>query len=152
MNELPETEYRDAIMRFGTKNVERALIFVAGLLDPRRNLAISLESDDESILGTLEAAFSANTRAELNSGAWEEKLADAIETVRYTMKLPLILLPGNNVMRVARLNGDIAFEGSDWDFVRWVRDEETTMIDVPTLEEVREGEVGFDPLREFPKL
>ena len=128
INALPAKEYPYSIRDFGAKNVEQALIFVARVSDPKTGMFICLSADDESISDVLNAAFSADKREELNSGSWVEKLSDAVATVRYSMKLPLILLPDGG-MRVTSNSGNVVFEGTDWDFVRWVRDEETVMID-----------------------
>jgi hypothetical protein len=60
---------------------------------------------------------------DLNSESWEEKRSDAIETVLNTMKLGLRMLPG----------GKYQIEGqepmSEWDFIHWVRDNETEMME-----------------------
>lgn len=133
MNELPLKEYRDATMQFGSKNVEVALIAISKMTDPRTGLAIALDTDDEGVLAVLEGAFAASKRMDLNSDTWIEKLADAIETVRWSFKQPIILLP-NGAMRVVEPNGDVSFEGTDWDFVRWVRDKETTVLTPEELE------------------
>ncbi len=131
--------YPDSVQRFGSKNVESALIMVSKMVDPRRGLAISLPADDEALLKILEGAFETARRAELNSGDWEEKLGDAIETVRYTFKLPIILLPEGGI-RVTELNGDVSFEGTEWAFVRWVRDAETIMI---STDETKEANIAL---------
>lgn len=127
-------QYPDATQRFGSKNVESALIMVDKMVDPRRGLKIVLPVDDEALLKILEGAFETARREELNSGDWEEKLGDAIETVRYSFKLPIILLQTGGI-RVVELNGDVAFEGTEWAFVRWVRDAETLMISVDETED-----------------
>lgn len=128
-NVLPIKEYPDATQLFGSKNVEAALIFISEVTDPRTGLVIVLSSDDESVYAILEAAFAADKRQDLNSENWIEQYSDAIETVRYTFKVALTLLPCGDV-RVTDPKGDVLFLGSEWDFVRWVREVETTMIDL----------------------
>lgn len=127
-------EYPDSMQRYGGKNVEVALIAISQMTDTRTGLAIVLEADDEGVLAILEGAFAASKRMDLNSGDWEEKMADAIETVRYSFKQAIILMP-NGSLRVVFDNGDVAFEGSDWDFIRWVRHAETTVLSPEELEQ-----------------
>lgn len=133
-NDLPSVDYPDSIRVWGAKNVERALIFVSGISDYRTGLAIALGSDDISIFDIIQAAHGSDRRAELNSESWVEKLSDAVETVRFSMTLPITLLPDGS-MRVTSLEGDVLFQGRDWDFVRWVRDTETVMIDADPNQE-----------------
>lgn len=126
-------QYPDAVQRYGAKNVEVALIAISRMTDPIKGLAIVLDTDDEGVLAVLDGAFAASKRMDLNSDTWIEKLADAIETVRWSFKQPIILLP-NGAMRVVEPNGDVSFEGTDWDFVRWVREKETTVLTPEELE------------------
>ena len=129
-----QTAYPDSMQRYGNKNVEVALIAISQMTDPRTGLAIVLDTDDEGVLAILDGAFAASKRMDLNSGDWEEKMADAIETVRYSFELALILMP-NGSMRVVDDKGDISFEGSDWDFIRWVRHAETKVLTPEELED-----------------
>ena len=128
-----QTAYPDSMQRYGGNNVEVALIAISQMTDPRTGLKIVLDTDDEGLLAVLDGAFAASKRMDLNSGDWEEKMADAIETVRYSFKQALILMP-NGSMRVVDDKGDIQFEGTDWDFVRWVREKETTVLTPEELE------------------
>ena len=128
-----QTSYPDSMQRYGGNNVEVALIAISQMTDPRTGLKIVLESDDEGLLAILDGAFAASKRMDLNSGDWEEKMADAIETVRYSFKQAIILMPSGS-LRVVFDNGNIAFEGSDWDFIRWVRHAETKVLTPEELE------------------
>ncbi|HDZ37784.1 MAG TPA: hypothetical protein ENH62_05805 [Marinobacter sp.] len=127
-NQLPSPDYPEAIATFGSRNVEAALIFISSVSDPRTGLAILLGADDESVYDAIEAAFAADKRAELNSESWGGKLSDAISTVLYTFDQAVVLLP-NGTMRVSTDKGDVTFAGNEFDFVRWVRDNETVEID-----------------------
>ncbi len=131
INALTPVDYTEVVSEFGSVNVEQALIFVARLVHPVSSLKMSLPSDVESIMDVLTAAFSASRRQELNSGSWTEKVGEAIETVLYTFKMPVVLLTTGGY-RVTDRVGEVVFEGDPWGFVHWVRDQETIMI--PTSE------------------
>ncbi len=129
-NVLPCQEYPTAIKKFGSRNVEEALIFVARVSDPRDGSYICLGADDESIFSIISSAFESHRRIALNSEGWIEKYNDAVETVLYSFGIPLVLLPDGSMRVVTLESSNVLFEGSSWDFVRWVRDNET-LIEPP---------------------
>jgi len=121
--------FPEAIRLYGSKNVEQALIFITNISHPVTGLAINLPYDDESVSDALAAAFSALKREELNSEGIEEKLADAIQTCLYTLKLPVILNTDGSMTVYDYEDGTPLFEGSNWDFVQWMRERETVLIE-----------------------
>ncbi len=114
----------ESIRLYGSKNVEAALECIERITHPVTGLAIQLPSDDDSVSDMIAAAFSALKRQELNSEGFEEKLAEAIQTCLYTLKLPVVLNTDGTMAVYGTGTGIQLFEGSNWDFVRWMRDQE----------------------------
>ncbi len=131
---LDEPPYPEATRLFGSYNVEHALEFIDGIVHPVTSNAIRIPSDDQSLTDVLTAAFSALKREELNSEGFEEKLADAIETILYTFKMPVILQVTGNYTVYDPEAGNEPFSGSHRDLICWVRDKETVLIDEPSDE------------------
>ena len=125
-NELPTPEYPESVRRFGPRNVDSALIFITGLVDPVTEFEVNLAMDDEGVYDTLDGAFGATKRAMLESPDWQRRMALAMHKVRYTFKLVVILMPDGDV-RILNAHSDVVFEGDDWEFIQWLRDQETTI-------------------------
>lgn len=116
--------FTESIRLYGSKNVEAALEFVERITHPVTGLAILLPSDDDSVSDIIAAGFSALKREELNSEGFQEQLRDAIHTCLHTLKLPVVLNTDGTMSVYDPGDGTQLFEGSNWDFVRWMRDQE----------------------------
>ena len=116
--------FEESIKMYGSYNVQLALEFIAGITHPVTGKAINLPSDDDSVSDLIGAAFSALRREELNSEGFQEKLAEAISTCLYTLHVPVVLNTDGTMSVFDPNDGTQLFDGSNWDFVRWVRDAE----------------------------
>jgi len=116
--------FEESIRMYGSYNVQLALEYIAGITHPVTGKVINLPSDDDSVSDLIAAAFSALKREELNSEGFQEKLSEAISTTLYTLRLPVVLNIDGTMALYDPNDGTKIFEGSNWDFVHWVRDHE----------------------------